>query len=272
MARLILRLINSFNPLLPSITPPSYGIPVLPSLLRLLLLGPEARTDAEYHQQEHHEKRRGPRPARRGPRVGMIDEHRDEGLEEVRLDRVGQSRAILQVLPVQDEGIGATGGLVRLVEALALRAGDGIAVGVIEDARSPTGAVAGAKHIGTDAAESRAGHCRAERSREGAYFYLLKVVLAGVPPPVDLQLQVKVLVDAPRGVAPSLPRRRVEAHAVVAVLLAVYDVDGIAVVLDSTVQRLRFQPRVDRAVHGAVVGLPGAAHVHVGEVLELHGR
>lgn len=89
-----------------------------------------------------------------------------------------------------------------------------------------------------------AGHRRAKSSREGGNFDLLKVVLAGVPLPIDLHLEVEVLVYAPRVVTPPLPRRRFEAHAVVTVLLAVYDVDGIAVVLDATVQGLRLQPRV----------------------------
>lgn len=124
-----------------------------PLWLWLLFLGPKARTDAEYHQQEHNEQRRCPRPARSGPRVGMIDEHRDERLEEVRLDRVLQIHAISQVLPVEDEGVRASGGLVRLVEALAPRADVALVVGVIEDARAPTGAICGAEHVGTDAAE-----------------------------------------------------------------------------------------------------------------------
>ena len=61
-----------------------------------------------------------------------------------------------------------------------------------------------------------AGHCRAKRSREGASLDFLKVILAGAPPPIDLHLEVEDLVDAPRGVTPSLPRRGI-------VLLAVYE-------------------------------------------------
>ncbi len=149
-----LGLIYSFVHLLTLPPPPSsYGIPRLSHRLRLLLLGPKTRTDAQVHHEEHHEQRRGPRPARGCPRVGMITEHRDKRLEEVRLDRVMQILAVAQVLTVQDEEVGASGGIVRFVEALAFRAGGARSVGVIEDARAPTVVVAGAEHVGTDAAE-----------------------------------------------------------------------------------------------------------------------
>ena len=200
----------------------------------------------------------------------MVDEYGHQRLEEVVLDLVGQARAVPQVLPVEDERVRASGGGVLGVEAVAPGADlAGLGVDRVEVAHSPSGAVDRAEHVGAHAAQPRARHGGPERARQRRDLDGLEVVLARVPPPVDLELQVEVVVDAPGVVAPPLAARRLEAHAVVPVLLRVYHVDGVVVRRDAAVELLRLHAGVDAPVHGAVVRLPRPPHGRVGEVLEL---
>mmetsp|Transcript_11597 Transcript_11597/g.25111 ORF Transcript_11597/g.25111 Transcript_11597/m.25111 type:complete len:323 (+) Transcript_11597:44-1012(+) len=242
----------------------------LPAFLRLLFFRPKAGADAQYHQQEHHEQRRCPCPARCGPRVGVVDEYSYERLEEACLERVRETRPVPQVLPVQEKSLRAPRRGVSLVEALAPRADQSsFLVLVVEDALPSSGAVDGAEHVGADAAETRAGDSGPKRTRKGAHLNCLEVLLARVPPSVYLELQIEVVIDALSLVTPPLTRGGLKAHAVLAVLLAVDDVNSVIVGLDPAVQVGRLKAGVHRTVDGAVVRLTRAANGRVREVLEL---
>mmetsp|Transcript_6678 Transcript_6678/g.15224 ORF Transcript_6678/g.15224 Transcript_6678/m.15224 type:complete len:212 (+) Transcript_6678:319-954(+) len=165
--------------------------PPSPRRLRPLvpLLRPEGGADAKHHHDENHEERRGPRPARGRPRVGMIDEDRHQRLEEVILDLIGEARAVPKVLPVEHERVRASGGGVFWIEALASWTDiAGHVVDRLEVADASSGAVHRAEHVRTHAAQPRTRHGGPERAGQGRDLDGLEVFLARVPLPVDPEL------------------------------------------------------------------------------------
>mmetsp|Transcript_29917 Transcript_29917/g.88949 ORF Transcript_29917/g.88949 Transcript_29917/m.88949 type:complete len:278 (+) Transcript_29917:267-1100(+) len=240
------------------------AVPPTPSLL----LRPEARADAEYHEQQDHKQSRRPRPARRRPLIRVLDKDVNERLKKS-LGNIREQAAVVLEVPIRDERIGAPRASVLGVEAAAewlfLRS----VHDAVKHALAPSSAVGRAEHV--RAGLAKAGALDGGGDRSSPYFdaELLEVLLACVPLSANVQLENKVGLDALGNVASPLFGRGLEAHGVFSEVLRV-DVEVISIIRNAAVELVGAIATVGGPEHGAVVGLARPTLLwRIREVLEL---
>ena len=164
------------------------------------------------------------------------------------LEVVKQTRRVRQVLAIQDQIFGASRGRVIRVEALAARPNIAINIRLVVANASPC-AVGRAEHVGTGAHDAGATQRRGDGPRCDHNAELLKVVLARLPLPADVDLEHLLVLDALGDVATALPRGRLEAHGIISIVLRV-QVDEIDVVRVVATKLVGLQARVCRPYTG----------------------